>query len=37
VAWVEFYTGVDFFPNTDENFELDYTNKVEEVNWLKTK
>jgi endonuclease G len=34
VAWIEFYTGVDFFPNVDENFELKFTNKVEKINWL---
>lgn len=34
VAWVEFYTGVKFFPNMDEKFEIEYESKVSEINWL---
>jgi endonuclease G len=37
VAWVEFYTGIDFFPKMDEKTETILEGKTEKVNWLKTK
>jgi endonuclease G len=37
VTWVEFYTGIKFFPNMDDKFEIEYESKVSAINWLTNK